>query len=93
MQCARCKADIADKAIVCYRCGAPTALPAVPERRPPAGRRHPLGLAIVILVLAAGAARGAWGLEPGSLGQAAAAALAVTGLIVAAVVFMRRRRG
>jgi hypothetical protein len=48
VKCASCSAEIADKAIVCYRCGAPTAAPA-PVRRAaaPAGR----GRLIVLLVV------------------------------------------
>jgi hypothetical protein len=54
MTCAECGATIADKAIVCYRCGTATALP----ERPPAVRaeaNRPWGLIAVLLVLAAGA--------------------------------------
>jgi hypothetical protein len=32
MTCRSCGATIADKAIVCYRCGTPTAIPAAPAR-------------------------------------------------------------
>jgi hypothetical protein len=51
--CGECGATIADKAIVCYRCGAPTETPVA--RKAPAGpsgtgaRRSPiLGLALVL---------------------------------------------
>jgi hypothetical protein len=53
MQCKRCGTEIADKAIVCYRCGTPTAEPSAP---PPArGRRLivPAIAAIAILVIGA----------------------------------------
>jgi hypothetical protein len=53
MQCRHCGTEIADKAIVCYRCGAPTAEPAAP---PPArGRRLviPVRAAIALLIIAA----------------------------------------
>lgn len=92
MRCARCKAVIADKAIVCYRCGAPTAVPAAPERRPPAGR-SPWSLAAVSLGLAAASAWGAWNLESGSPGQMAAMALAAVWLVAAGFFLVRRRRG
>jgi hypothetical protein len=39
MVCRSCGTDIADKAIVCYRCGAPTASPAGLEGK--GGRRAP----------------------------------------------------
>ena len=54
MVCRQCGTRIADKAIVCFRCGAPTA---EPSARPSAGRR-PLGrgpavLALLVLIAAA----------------------------------------
>jgi uncharacterized membrane protein YvbJ len=55
MQCKRCGTDIADKAIVCYRCGAPTAEAVAPT--PPAARRRRLIIpgvaAAAILIIAA----------------------------------------
>jgi len=39
MQCRSCGTTIADKAIICFRCGAPTDLPV----RTPAGRTGPPG--------------------------------------------------
>jgi hypothetical protein len=53
MQCRNCGTEIADKAIVCYRCGAGTTDPVrkpVPVR--PADRRPSLTAGIVPLVLA-----------------------------------------
>ena len=52
MKCRNCSAEIAEKAIVCYRCGTPTAdLAEVPRHAPPAARgRFAL---IIVLVLAA----------------------------------------
>jgi hypothetical protein len=54
MLCRQCGTEIADKAIICYRCGAATADPVV---RPPGGRpphaRGPLVLALVVLAAAA----------------------------------------
>ena len=55
MLCRRCGTEIADKALICYRCGAATSEPRVPppaaRRRPPS--RGPLLLALVVLVLSA----------------------------------------
>jgi uncharacterized membrane protein YvbJ len=54
MQCKQCGTDIADKAIVCYRCGAATAEPVA--RQPSAGGRRlivPVIAAIAILVIGA----------------------------------------
>ena len=50
MTCGSCGATIADKAIVCYRCGAPTAAPAARPKRPAAPRRSRAG-ALVLLVI------------------------------------------
>ena len=50
MICGSCGATIADKAIVCYRCGAPTAVPAMPAAKSPA-RRSP---AVALVQLAIG---------------------------------------
>jgi hypothetical protein len=52
MECGSCGAKIAEKAIVCYRCGAPTAIPAPPERRAPQVTR-PWLLIVVLLTIAA----------------------------------------
>jgi PAS domain S-box-containing protein len=54
MVCSHCGTTIADKALVCYRCGAPTAAPA--PVRPAATRRSGLfvsALALVVLVVGA----------------------------------------
>jgi hypothetical protein len=50
MLCRHCGTEIADKAIVCYRCGAGTM---DPVRRPAAIRRRSPLLPVVILILAA----------------------------------------
>jgi hypothetical protein len=54
MICRNCGTEIADKAIVCYRCGTSTAEPArkPAEIRPARGRVLPLA-ALILLVLAA----------------------------------------
>lgn len=51
MKCRSCQAEIADKAIVCYRCGTPTADLAPVARRPPAKARWPLWPGPVILAI------------------------------------------
>lgn len=52
MQCRNCGTEIADKAIICYRCGAATT---DPVRKPAAirPRRSPLVAIVLVLVLAA----------------------------------------
>jgi hypothetical protein len=67
MVCRSCGATIAEKAIVCYRCGTPTAAdPASLRPRAPAPRRRRarLVLAAVVAAIAALAALAAW-LIPG----------------------------
>jgi hypothetical protein len=55
MTCRSCGAEIADKAIVCYRCGTPTAdaasRPPVPSARPRAWIAAPVVLVIVALAV------------------------------------------
>lgn len=54
MTCPNCGTEIADKALICYRCGEPSA---APRQRPPAreARRSsvPAALALVVLLIAA----------------------------------------
>ncbi len=53
MQCRNCGAEIADKALICYRCGTATTeakyKPAEPKRT--RSRRAPLALAVVVLLV------------------------------------------
>ena len=51
MKCSTCSAEIADKAIVCYRCGTPTAVPQAPVRTPARRGRGRLIVLIVLLVM------------------------------------------
>jgi hypothetical protein len=49
MKCRSCGLEIADKAIVCYKCGTPTAdLAPVPKAPPPA--RGPIWLAFPLII-------------------------------------------
>jgi hypothetical protein len=56
MTCRSCGATIADKAIVCYRCGTPTAVPPAPARS--AARAQPpwaivgAAMAVVLVTIA-----------------------------------------
>jgi uncharacterized membrane protein YvbJ len=53
MQCRNCGAEIADKALICYRCGTATTeakyKPAEPKRM--RSRRTPLMLAVLVLLV------------------------------------------
>jgi hypothetical protein len=54
VKCRNCSAEIAEKAIVCYRCGTPTAeLAEVPRHAPPPARgRFVLIIVLVLVALA-----------------------------------------
>jgi hypothetical protein len=54
MICRQCGTEIADKALICYRCGTATTEPRVKPPAPAASRRGGLGalLALVVLVAA-----------------------------------------
>jgi hypothetical protein len=52
MTCSSCGAEIADRAIVCYRCGTPTAVPAALPPVAAEGRPR-RGAALVLLIMAA----------------------------------------
>ena len=93
MQCRNCGTEIADKAIVCYRCGAATTDP-VRTAVTITPRRRPLvpGAAIAVLVLAAlyllQVARTAANPELPQL----AAGLAGGAAVVVLILFVLRRR-
>jgi hypothetical protein len=53
MVCRNCGATIAEKAIVCYRCGAPTALPVLEQKPSPSSRRGLSTVVVVVLVVLA----------------------------------------
>ena len=55
MTCRNCGTEIADKALICFRCGTATTEPRVtpPTGRRPAPSRGPAALALVVLVVSA----------------------------------------
>jgi hypothetical protein len=92
MVCKACGATIAEKAIVCYRCGTPTSTPVAPVR-PPAPAltaRRVMLAALVLLALAAIVVLAAEGVGStwGKLALADLALVAVVGLAL----FGPRRR-
>lgn len=95
MQCRSCGTEIADKALICYRCGAATREPkfkAPPPRRP-SSRPNLVAsiLALVLLVLfAMYMGRAATGDMPRTLSWAVVAIAAV--LVVLRLVTVARRR-
>jgi hypothetical protein len=64
MKCRNCGTEIADKALICYRCGEATTAPRIPPPPPPS-HRGPIPVAIAMLVLIAAAVVGIPYLEPG----------------------------
>lgn len=92
MICSHCQATIADKAIVCYRCGAPTAIPAA-ERgtTAPAQRRLPVSVivleALAVLSVVVGVVTST-AIESRIAGVVAACVLSA----ISAVILISRRR-
>lgn len=93
MQCRKCGIEIAEKAIVCYRCGTGTTEP-VRRPVPIAPRRSPwLSLIVLVVLVLAGlylgqASRTAADPEPYQL----AAGLVLGGAVVVLLVRILRRR-
>ncbi len=92
MKCRSCGTEIAEKAIVCFRCGTPTDLPAAPRR--PAARRPTRPLSIGLLVLLVIVALGLWLLPPALADGASAQYAGWAGLVlvVAVAAWLLRRR-
>jgi hypothetical protein len=91
VKCRSCGTEIADKAIVCFRCGTPTDIPAPPVR-PVAVKRRPAWIAVVILIMII--ALGVWllPLTPRDSVARWAGWGAVALTTFAAVQWLRRRR-
>jgi hypothetical protein len=95
MICRNCGTEIADKAIVCYRCGAATTDPVrqAVKVRPRRGGLLPVVLMAVLILLALylGQARQFQGMAHGSAYQVAAIALVAVAAIVVGFRAVRRR--
>jgi zinc-ribbon domain len=90
MKCTNCGTEIADKAIVCFRCGTPTAIPAdLRPAAPPAPPRRSVVIPLIIVVLAVVLAVLA---PPGSTMRKVAAAVAGIELVVGVIWPLVRRR-
>lgn len=82
MVCGECRATIADKAIVCYRCGAPTETPVARHHQKPASalRRSPV-VPVVSMIVAGTLGWFSIEADPASIEQyTLGAAAAVSGL-------------
>jgi zinc ribbon protein len=89
VKCRSCGAEIADKAIVCYRCGTPTAEMA-PRVAAKGTRPNLLAIAVLILIILAGA----WLIPktpPGSVERIGAWVVAWL-VILADIAWLRRGR-
>jgi hypothetical protein len=92
MQCRNCGTEIADKAIVCYRCGVGTTDPIRKPAPLPSSRTGPPMVAgVVPLLLALAALAGAQASGYPREMDAAAAILAVVGVLILITRAVRRR--
>ena len=92
MKCRSCGTEIAEKAIVCFRCGTPTDMPA-PPARPRARPRAPIGVGVLVVIVAI--ALGLWLLPPMLTDGAFPQYIGWAGLVLAAGLaawLLRRRR-
>ena len=92
MVCGTCGATIAEKAIVCYRCGAATALPAAPVRPDRAPKARPWLVIVVLLLVSAVLGWFASVDVAGSLRQVAVIILAALAAVLAAYLALTRPR-
>ena len=92
MQCRNCGTEIADKAIVCYRCGVGTTEPLrKPATLPSARTGPPLVAGILPLILALAALAGAQASGYPKELDVAAAVLATVGVLMLITRLLRRR--
>ena len=91
MKCRNCGTEIADNALICYRCGEATAAPRIAP--PPEPReRGPIPVIIAILILIAAAVLVLPGLQPGTPRMAGWATLAVVTFLTVWTLRPRSRR-
>jgi hypothetical protein len=91
MKCAHCGTEIADKALICYRCGEATTAPRVAPPPPPRAR-GPIPVIIAILVLIGVAVLVLPTLEPGTPRMAGYAALVIATFLTVWRLRPRRRQ-
>jgi hypothetical protein len=95
MHCRSCGTEIADKAIVCYRCGAGTTDPvrqAAPPGRPPSPFPSIVGAAVLVLLALYARAMSATAPDPDPWLMAAAVLLGAALIVIVRGVLRRRRR-
>ena len=92
MLCRACGTEIAHKAIVCYRCGAPTALPRQAAAGARRGRSAALRAAAAIVLLVAAGVLLAPRVPAGAPRLLAFAGLALVTFLIVRLVIMARPR-
>jgi hypothetical protein len=93
MKCKNCGTEIADKALICYRCGEATTAPRI-QPPPEPSARGPLPVVVAVLLLIAAGVLGLPYLEPGTPQMAGWAVLIIaTFLAVWRLRPTPRRRG
>lgn len=91
--CENCGATIAAKAIVCYRCGTPTAIPVAPRKpSPEASAGRPWLLVAILMVIAAVLGWFASGEALASTRQIVMAVVAAAALVLAGWMAVRPKR-
>lgn len=92
MICRNCQTEIADKALICYRCGTPTTeatfKPAAPQR---AGRRTLLFVVLVAVILIALAVAYVEYSRGAQAGTVSGVGVAIALVVVTARAILRRR--
>ena len=92
MKCRNCATEIADKALICYRCGEATTTPRIAPP-PPAPQRGPIPVFVAMMIIILAAVLGLPQLPDGPAQTAGWAGVVVaTGVSVWALRPMRRRK-
>ena len=91
MKCRNCGTEIADKALICYRCGEATTAPRIAPP-PPQAERGPWPVVIAILLLIGAAVLVLPELEPGTPRMAGWATLVVVTILTVWTLRPRSRR-
>jgi hypothetical protein len=91
MICKSCGTEIADKALICYRCGAPTSGPIAPVRRAPRRSAFDTVLTVIALLLLVAAALFLGFAGRANFPPAVAYAVAAAAAVVVILRLVRRR--
>ncbi len=93
MICKVCGTEIADKALICYRCGTSTFEPTRRDRKPRRRRSNPYVTVLALVVVVLAAVFATTGIVVGVLAHAIAlVALVLAAVVLAVQLLLRRRR-